>query len=70
LSRTTNWPVPLSAAAWHHHIGGYHVVQRWLKQRRSIGLTRADIEQGQRIIDAVEETDRVMEEIDPLLDLR
>jgi predicted helicase len=54
--------VPLTA--WNFYIGGYQPAQKWLKDRKMRTLTNADIEHYQKIIVALTETDRIMNEID------
>ncbi|MBF0336768.1 MAG: N-6 DNA methylase [Nitrospirae bacterium] len=54
--------VPLTA--WNFYIGGYQPAQKWLKDRKTRKLTSDDILHYQRIIVALTETDKVMNEID------
>lgn len=54
--------VPL--IAWEFYIGGYQPAQKWLKDRRDRELSFDDIMHYQKIIVALVETDRLMEEID------
>ena len=49
---------------WDFHIGGYQVCHKWLKDRQGRTLSRNDIEHYQKTIVAVNETMRVMAEID------
>ena len=51
-------------AAWNFYIGGYQSAQKWLKDRKTRTLTNGDLEHYQKIIKALVETDRIMEEID------
>jgi len=46
------------------HIGGYQVLQKWLKDRKGRKLSNADITHCQRIVVAIKETIRLMSEID------
>lgn len=50
--------------AWNFFIGGYQPAQKWLKDRRGRELTWDDIRHYQRIIKVLEETHRIMREID------
>ena len=50
------------------HIGGYQVCQKWLKDRKGRRLTEEEIEHYQRIVVALNETIRIMEEIDEVIE--
>ena len=50
--------------AWQFYIGGYQPAQKWLKDRKGRALSAADISHYQKIIVALNETIRVMSEID------
>jgi very-short-patch-repair endonuclease len=50
--------------AWNFYIGGYQPAQKWLKDRKGRTLTYEDIEHYRKIIFALNETDRIMNEID------
>lgn len=50
--------------AWEFYIGGYQPAQKWLKDRRGRTLEFDDILHYQKIIVALTETDRIMQEID------
>ena len=54
----------VSELAWNFFIGGYQPAQKWLKDRRGRKLEYQDILHYGRIIYALEETDRIMKEID------
>ncbi|MDO8659820.1 MAG: type ISP restriction/modification enzyme [Candidatus Parcubacteria bacterium] len=54
-------------SAWNFFIGGYQPAQKWLKDRQGRKLTNADIEHYQKMIVALTETGRIMEEIDGLV---
>jgi very-short-patch-repair endonuclease len=56
--------VPLSA--WNFYIGGYQPAQKWLKDRKERKLEFDDILHYQKIIVALNETDRLMREIDKI----
>ena len=54
--------VPLSV--WEFHVGGYQVCQTWLKYHKGRKLTYDDTQHYQRIVVVLNETTRLMEEID------
>src|SRR5207247_1515528 len=45
---------------WEFCIGGYQICEKWLKDRKGRTLSKADIEQYQKIIVALHETLRIM----------
>jgi hypothetical protein len=49
---------------WEHQVGGYQVCDKWLKDRRGRQLSYDDLTVYQRIIVALKETIRLMEEVD------
>ncbi|MBA2784255.1 MAG: DNA methyltransferase, partial [Rubrobacteraceae bacterium] len=49
---------------WGFRVGGYQVLDKWLKDRRGRALTSADVRHYQRIVVALTETRRLMREID------
>lgn len=51
-------------AVWHFKIGGYQVCDKWLKDRKGRALSSEDISHYQRVIVALNETIRLMKEID------
>jgi len=59
---------------WDFHIGGYHVCYKWLKDRGPKKgnpgrvLTPEDIAQYQKIVVALNETIRIMKEIDEVIE--
>ena len=55
--------------AWEFYIGGYQPAQKWLKDRKGRVLSYEDIQHYQKIIVALNETDRLMKEIDILMAL-
>lgn len=52
---------------WNFHIGGYQVCEKWLKDRKGRTLTNEDIKHYQCIIVALNETIRIMAEIDRVI---
>ena len=51
-------------SAWQFYIGGYQPAQKWLKDRNGRTLDYEDIGHYQKIISALQETGRIMEEVD------
>jgi hypothetical protein len=56
--------VPL--IAWEFYIGGYQPAQKWLKDRKDRKLEFDDILHYQKIIVALTETARLMQEVDEI----
>jgi hypothetical protein len=56
------------AAVWNFHIGGYQVCEKWLKDRKGRIMTYKDIQCYQKIVVALNETIRLMAEIDKLIE--
>ncbi|MDP2918712.1 MAG: type ISP restriction/modification enzyme, partial [Dehalococcoidia bacterium] len=52
---------------WNFHIGGYQVCQKWLKDRKGRTLSYDELIHYQKVIVALKETIRLMEEIDELI---
>ncbi len=50
-------------------MGGYKPLQKWLKDRKGNVITTADIEIINRIVYTIEETKRIMDSIDIIIDL-
>ncbi len=55
-------------AVWNFHIGGYQVCAKWLKDRKGRTLTDEDIAHYHKIVIALTETIRLMQEIDEVID--
>jgi len=49
---------------WEFHIGGYQVLEKWLKDRRGRRLYNDDLEHYKKVVVALRETIRLMREID------
>lgn len=56
----------VSELAWNFYIGGYQPAQKWLKDRKGKNLEWEDLLHYGRIIYALQETDRIMKEIDEI----
>ena len=52
---------------WEFHIGGYQVLDKWLKDRKGRKLTYDDQRHYQKIAVALKETMRLMQEIDAII---
>lgn len=52
---------------WNFHIGGYQVCEKWLKDRKGRKLSKEDIEHYHKIVVALNETIRIMKEIDEVI---
>ena len=50
--------------AWNFHIGGYQVLQKWLKDRRGRTLSFDDLEHHSKVILALSKTIELMQTID------
>ncbi len=59
--------IPL--VAWNLYIGGYQPAQKWLKDRRKRTLNRRDFKHYNKIIVALVETDKLMKEVDLVIDI-
>ena len=53
---------------WNFHIGGYQVCHKWLKDRKGRTLSNDDIAHYQKIVVALSETIRLMQEIDDVIE--
>lgn len=53
---------------WNFYVGGYQVCQKWLKDRKGRKLTYPDLTRYQRIVSALNETIRLMSEIDTVIE--
>jgi hypothetical protein len=58
----------VTEALWSFEIGGYPVLQKWLKDRKQTHLVANDIRWLNHVIDAVEETLEVTHKIDRLIE--
>lgn len=53
---------------WNFHIGGYQVCEKWLKDRRGRTLSDEEINHYERVVVALNETIRLMAEIDRVIE--
>ena len=49
---------------WEFKVGGYQVCEKWLKDRKGRTLSGEDISHYQRVVVALKETIRLIQEID------
>ena len=54
-------------SAWNFYIGGYQPAQKWLKDRKGMTLSFEDVKHYQRIIYVLQQTERIMQEIDEIM---
>ena len=54
-------------SAWQFYIGGYQPAQKWLKDRKGMTLGFEDVKHYGRIIYVLQQTERIMQEIDELI---
>lgn len=55
-------------SAWEFYVGGYQPAQKWLKDRKNRTLSMEDVQHYRKIIKALMETERLMQEIDGFLE--
>ncbi|MDI4235560.1 hypothetical protein OZ411_22390 [Bradyrhizobium sp. Arg237L] len=58
----------VSQSVWDFRIGGYQVCEKWLKDRRGSTLSKNEVVHYQKIVVALSETARLMEEIDEAIE--
>lgn len=54
----------IASDVWNFHVGGYQVLDKWLKDRKGRALSYDDITHYQKIVVALKETMRLMKAID------
>lgn len=59
----------VSEIAWNFYIGGYQPAQKWLKDRKGRQLSVDDVKHYTQMIVAMSETDRLMKEIDNVIEI-
>ncbi len=55
---------PVSPALWEYQIGGYQVLEKWLKDRKERHLSHEDIRTYCRIVTAIHQTIEIQQQID------
>ena len=58
--------VMLTRYAWNFFIGGYQPAQKWLKDRKGMTLSFEDVKHYGRIVYVLQQTERIMNEIDKI----
>lgn len=58
----------VSEEVWNFHVGGYQVCEKWLKVRHGRTLSDEDLTHYQRVVVALNETIRLMGEIDAVIE--
>ena len=53
-------------SAWNFYIGGYQPAQKWLKDRKGMALSFDDVKHYGKIIYVLQQTERIMREIDEI----
>ena len=53
-------------SAWNFYIGGYQPAQKWLKDRKGMTLSFDDVKHYGKIIYVLQQTERIMREIDEI----
>ena len=53
---------------WDFRVGGYQVLDKWLKDRKGRVLLTEDIEHYRKVVAALDETRQVMQEIDEVIE--
>jgi len=53
---------------WNFHVGGYQVSEKWLKDRKGRQLTYEDLTHYHHIVSSLNETIRLMSEIDIVIE--
>ena len=77
MINASRWFEDVPRATWEFHVGGYQVLEKWLKDRAEKGgknpkpgrvLTDEDILHYRRVVVSLTETRRVMAEIDKVIE--
>lgn len=56
----------ISEKVWNFHIGGYQVLEKWLKSRMKRELSIQEIMQFIQIVEVLNETIKIMDKIDQM----
>lgn len=54
----------IDKGVWDYHVGGYRVLDKWLKNRRKTSLSGKDIEHFIQIVETIGQTMSIMDKID------
>jgi hypothetical protein len=66
LHGATTHEIPLTSAVWRYRVGGYPVLERWLKQRRNRTLCEEEALTFDRLVQTVHSTQQVIQALDKL----
>ncbi len=58
----------VSEGTWNFRVGGYQVLDKWLKDRKNRVLSTEDIEHYRKVVAALHETRQIMQEIDEVIE--
>jgi len=58
----------VSSEIWTHQIGGYQVLDKWLKARKEAELTFEEIETFLKAIESIKHTKKIVNKIDTIYD--
>ena len=59
---------PIASEVWEYQVGGFEVVQKWLKERRGMQLSANDIQHFQTMTRSIEETLLCVAELDEIIE--
>jgi predicted helicase len=60
------WFAGVAPEVWEYHIGGYQVLEKWLKDRRGKGLSSEEVAHYARVVTAIAETISIQGFLDDL----
>jgi predicted helicase len=60
------WFTGISSEAWEYHIGGYQVLEKWLKDRKRKELSSEEVAHYARVVTAIAETISIQRSLDDL----
>jgi len=63
ISWKTQYFADVPETSWNFHIGGYKVLQKWLKDRKGRTLNFDDLEHYAKVVSALSQTIELMQNI-------
>jgi len=66
LINPEKWFTGIPPEVWEYHIGGYQVAEKWLKDRKSKGLSSEEVAHYARVVTAIAETISIQQSLDDL----
>jgi predicted helicase len=60
------WFAGIPSEVWEYHIGGYQVLEKWLKDRKGKGLSSEEVVHYTRVVTAIAETINIQRSLDDL----